>query len=31
LNWQAWVTDPNGIRIELMKIDPQSPQATYER
>ena len=28
MNWQAWVTDPNGIRIELMKIDPQSPQAT---
>ena len=31
LNWQAWVTDPNGIRIELMKIDPQSPQAAFER
>ena len=29
MNWQAWVTDPNGIRIELMKIDPQSPQAQY--
>lgn len=29
MNWQAWVTDPNGIRIELMKIDPQSPQARY--
>lgn len=28
-NWQAWVTDPNGIRIELMKIDPQSPQAKF--
>ena len=21
LNWQAWITDPNGIRIELMKIE----------
>ena len=30
MNWQAWVTDPNGIRIELMKIDPRSPQATFK-
>jgi len=29
-NWQAWVTDPNGIRIELMKIAPDSPQATFK-
>ena len=29
-NWQAWVTDPNGIRIELMKIEPGSPQAKFE-
>ena len=28
-NWQAWVTDPNGIRIELMKISEESPQAQY--
>ena len=28
-NWQAWVTDPNGVRIELMKIDPKSPHAKY--
>lgn len=28
-NWQAWVTDPNGIRIELMKISPESPQAKF--
>ena len=28
-NWQAWITDPNGIRIELMKIMPESPQARY--
>ncbi len=27
LNWQAWVTDPNGIRIELMQIMPGSPQS----
>ena len=29
-NWQAWVTDPNGVRIELMKIEPNSPQAKYD-
>ena len=29
MNWQAWVTDPNGIRIELMKIEPESPQAQF--
>ena len=29
-NWQAWVTDPNGIRIELMQISPESPQARFE-
>ena len=28
-NWQAWVTDPNGVRIELMQIDPRSPHARY--
>ena len=28
-NWQAWVTDPNGVRIELMQIDPRSPHAQY--
>ena len=28
-NWQAWITDPNGIRIELMQIMPDSPQAGY--
>ena len=25
-NWQAWITDPDGIRIELMQIDKESPQ-----
>lgn len=29
-NWQAWVSDPNGVRIELMKIMPESPQATWK-
>jgi lactoylglutathione lyase len=24
-NWQAWITDPDGIRVELMQIDEQSP------
>jgi lactoylglutathione lyase len=28
-NWQCWVTDPNGIRIEMMKISPDSPHAKY--
>lgn len=26
-NWQCWVDDPDGHRIELMQIDPASPQA----
>ncbi|MDR3276086.1 MAG: VOC family protein [Treponema sp.] len=25
-NWQAWVTDPDGVKIELMQISPDSPQ-----
>ena len=25
-NWQAWVTDPDGVRIELMQISENSPQ-----
>jgi lactoylglutathione lyase len=25
-NWQAWLTDPDGVRIELMQISPESPQ-----
>jgi catechol 2,3-dioxygenase-like lactoylglutathione lyase family enzyme len=28
-NWQCWVTDPNGIRIELMQISPDSPQSKF--
>ena len=28
-NWQAWTRDPNGIRIELMQIMPDSPQYQY--
>jgi lactoylglutathione lyase len=27
LNWQCWVDDPDGNPIELMQIDPASPQA----
>jgi len=30
-NWQAWTRDPNGVRIELMCIDPSSPQAKFVR
>lgn len=26
-NWQAWIHDPDGNKIELMMIDPDSPQA----
>jgi lactoylglutathione lyase len=26
-NWQAWLVDPDGNRIELMQISPDSPQA----
>ena len=25
-NWQAWLTDPDGNRIELMQISRESPQ-----
>ena len=28
-NWQAWIKDPNGVRIELMQIMPESPQAQF--
>ena len=24
-NWQCWVTDPDGVRIEVMQISPDSP------
>ncbi len=26
LNWQCWVRDPDGNRIEFMQMDPNSPQ-----
>lgn len=29
-NWQYWLTDPDGNRIELMQIMPQSPQAAAD-
>jgi lactoylglutathione lyase len=25
-NWQCWITDPDGVRIELMQLSPDSPQ-----
>jgi lactoylglutathione lyase len=25
-NFQAWISDPDGVRIELMQINPESPQ-----
>jgi lactoylglutathione lyase len=27
LNWQCWVRDPDGNRIEFMQMNPESPQA----
>ena len=24
-NWQCWITDPDGVRIEIMQISPDSP------
>lgn len=30
-NWQAWVADPDGNRIELMQISGDSPQARIGR
>jgi len=24
-NWQCWITDPDGVRIEVMQISPDSP------
>lgn len=30
-NWQYWLTDPDGNRIELMQIVPTSPQAAADR
>lgn len=28
-NWQTWVRDPNGIRIELMSISKESPHYQF--
>ena len=28
-NKQAWIRDPNGVRIELMQISPESPHAAF--
>lgn len=25
-NWQSWITDPDGVRIEIMQLSPDSPQ-----
>lgn len=30
-NWQAWLTDPDGIRIELMSLAPDSPQIQFAK
>ena len=29
-NWQAWLTDPSGVRIELMQYSAESAQFTGE-
>lgn len=26
-NWQCWILDPDGNRIEFMQLDPNSPQS----
>lgn len=28
-NWQAWIRDPDGNSIELMQLEPDSPQRTF--
>lgn len=28
-NKQAWIRDPNGVRIELMQVSPESPHAAF--
>jgi catechol 2,3-dioxygenase-like lactoylglutathione lyase family enzyme len=28
-NWQCWVRDPDGNRIEFMQMDPKSPHMNY--
>ena len=28
-NWQCWTHDPDGIKIELMQLDPESPQMKF--
>jgi lactoylglutathione lyase len=30
-NWQAWLTDPDGIRVELMQLDPECPQMQFAK
>jgi lactoylglutathione lyase len=29
-NFQYWIADPDGNRIELMQINPESPHATAD-
>ncbi|TBL79042.1 VOC family protein [Paenibacillus thalictri] len=28
-NWQCWVRDPDGNRIEFMQLSPESPQSQF--
>ena len=30
-NWQFWLTDPDGIRIEFMTFDPNCPQVKFTK
>jgi lactoylglutathione lyase len=30
-NLQAWVTDPEGNRVELMELSPEGRQRTYRK
>jgi catechol 2,3-dioxygenase-like lactoylglutathione lyase family enzyme len=29
-NWQCWIHDPDGNRIEFMQLDPESPHRKYK-
>ncbi len=30
-NWQCWITDPDGVRIEIMTLDPDCPQVKFAK
>ena len=30
-NWQFWVKDPDGVRVEFMTLSPESPQVKFAK